>query len=556
MAMPFRRARVRAVRPTPETLEDRKLLAKMVSGLDADGDMWTLKLTGPGDLRVTKMPDASGNPTSLNALSDIATIEVAGPDPVTTRLDGTVTKGPAGDGKVFFNDFEEIGGKSLHFGAATGNGINTVNMPGFWLANTNPPGTTNSLPTQINIPDGVITFRFGGADATVGIPAGSTTANTLALNFGLPQTIGTSIIADQFISGGRPNSTTPSSPLQDSITVTVDGRLDLFQANQILGNAAFPITGFFASGFSPGGGGTVVVSQVDPTSQVTGQIGYVNIGGDATNFSVQTNDKVSNFYVGGETNNVFLLSPGGSRNVYFGKGMDNVTINTHTLENLNANRGADGSKVSVERAAGRVLIGGDVTDTTVRSGYQLHLTQEFQNQTAPTATPAQGDGGMTVLVAGDIKDSVFAASVEPQSGQFGTNDLKLPLGHIAAKFEGTINNAAVTPSAPFTAFFAQHVQLKHGNIIPPIVPEAPFPPQMFHRGQAGLKARNPLLEEERHAAAAAAKKTAATTPKSTAETVDAARAAAAAARAAAATAHITSAVPQGPSSGKGKTKKA
>src|SRR5262249_46525384 len=142
------------------------------------------------------------------------------------------------------------------------------------------------------------------------------------------------------------------------------------------------------------------------------------------------------------------------------------------------------------------------------SGYTLHLNTEFQNQTAPTTTPAQDGGGMTVLVAGNIKDSIFAASVQPQQGTFGINDLKLPLGHITAKFEGNINNAAVTPNMPFTAFYAQPVNLKNGNIIPPVVPEAPFPPTMYHRGQDGLKGRDPLAVQAQLAAEAAAKQAA------------------------------------------------
>jgi hypothetical protein len=492
MSKPFRRARVRAVRPTPEALEDRKLLSKMVSGTDSKGDTWTLKLSGPGDLRVVKQPDASGNPQSLNSLSDIATIEVAGCDPQTTRLDGTVTPGPGSDGRVFFNDFEEIGGRGLREGAS--NGIQTIDMPGFWLGDTNPATTSTATPppTQMNIPDGVVTLDFGGADATVGIPATSTTANTLAINLGLPQSVGTSIIVNKIISGARPNTTTPTSPLQDGVTITVSGRLNMFQANEIDGNSAFPSTGFFTSGFTSGGGGTVVVSQVDTATQVTGQIGFVRVGGNATNFAVQTNDKISNFYIGGETNNIFMLAPGGSRNIYFGKGMDNVQILTHTFENLQANRGATQSTVSADRSVGRVLIGGDAVNTTIKSGYNLKLAQEFSTQTAQTPTPAQDGGGMTVLVAGDIKDSVFAASVEPQGGVFGTNDLRIPDAHITAKLEGNINNTNATPDMPTTAFYAASVTLTHGAIIPPVVPEAPFPPTVYHHGQAGLVGHTPL----------------------------------------------------------------
>ena len=77
----------------------------------------------------------------------------------------------------------------------------------------------------------------------------------------------------------------------------------------------------------------------------TGQIGNVRIGGNATNFTTfvtedpitavaaegQLDAKISNFYIGGQTNNVLLVAPSGSRNISFGLGMDNVTINSDTI---------------------------------------------------------------------------------------------------------------------------------------------------------------------------------------------------------------------------------
>jgi hypothetical protein len=488
MSMPSRRSGSRALRPQPEQLEGRQLLSKLVTGMDIDGDTFTLKLEGAGDLRVIKQNGADGNPQSLDSMSQINMIEVAGANPNKTRLIGQVTKGPLGDGRVFFNEFNEIGGRSVSLPGS--NGIRVIDIEGFWLGNTFPNTTASSQVTapSINIPDGVVTMRFGGADATFNIPSTSTTANTLTVNLGLPLTTGTSIIADKIISGARPGSTTTSPPLQDSVTFSVAGRLNLFQANEIDGNSSFPPTGFL------GGGGTIVISAPEPQSLITGQIGDVRIGGNATNFAVQTNDKISNYYVGGEANNVFVLSPGGARNLYFGKGLDTVIIDAHTIENLEANRDAVNSFVSVERSMGRIVIGGDVVNTQVLSGYQLNLSQEFSSQTAPTTMPsAQDGGGMTVLIAGDVTDSVFAASVEPFLGTFGTsNDLNIPHAHIDAKVEGFIDNSFATPDSPNTAFFAQKVHLAHGPVIPPVVPEAPFGPTVYHRGQHGLAGPNAL----------------------------------------------------------------
>ena len=44
----------------------------------------------------------------------------------------------------------------------------------------------------------------------------------------------------------------------------------------------------------------------------------------------QLDAKISNYYIGGQTQNVLLVAPSGSRNIAFGLGMDNVTISSLT----------------------------------------------------------------------------------------------------------------------------------------------------------------------------------------------------------------------------------
>ena len=130
----------RTLRFAAEILEDRLLLSQTVTGMDSKGDVWVLKLVGPGALGVTKQPDANGNPQSLTSLSDIQTITVAGANPLETRLIGRVAKVGAGsDGRVFFQEFNELGGPSLAT-TSQGNGIYAIDMPDFWLGNTSPLG--------------------------------------------------------------------------------------------------------------------------------------------------------------------------------------------------------------------------------------------------------------------------------------------------------------------------------------------------------------------------------------------------------------------------------
>ena len=544
----------RAFRPEASDLESRRLLSGVVSGVDAKGDTWTLRLTGPGSLNVVKQDDSSGKPAALNSATDINTITIGGTDPTKSRLVGTVTSVAAGsDGRVFFQNLNELPSRSELF-PSSGLGILSIDMPGFWLGNTT-PSTSSSASTNttanIHIPDGVDTLRFGGVDTTFNRTATTTgTSDNDTVELGLPLFGGTRILIDksissseQFTSSSSGSSTTTTT--QHGVEFLVAGRLELFQANEIDGDAAHPPGQFTNipgnSTTASGAGGTLVLSSTPGFSStstfytdlndrggVTGAIGNVRVGGNATNFSTVVfdpafggSDRIGNYSVGGETNNVLLVAPSGSRNVVFGKGMDNAIILSHVINTLEANRGAINSTVYSDRAISRVNVGGDVVGTTVLAGYQQNYPAIFDAVTGvstsvfgggtPSAPPvpenAQSFGGMTVRVAGDVSNSVFAASVEPFNNVFGDpNEIVLPGGKINAKVEGTIDNSTITPNTPTTAFFAKSVNALAGPVIPPNVPEAPYTgPQSYGLlpGVKTLRTPTPFTNETPVATSAA-----------------------------------------------------
>ena len=528
--------RNRAVRPAAEDLESRHLLSKVVSGTDIDGDTWTLQLFGRGSLTVVKQNDpTTGSPAALNSATEINQIIVGGTDPLHSRLVGHVTKGPNGNGQVFFQNLTELTSRTDTLGA--GNGLLAINMPNFFLGNTTPTTATPSTTApSIVVPDGVDTLRFGGVDTThnqVTPPSSSATSDIYSVTLGLPLYGGTRIIVDKSVSSTQSvtasGSTTPTT-IQHAVTFNVSGRLDLFQANSIQGDATNPPGQFLMNNTTVPFGGTTVFSGTTGTAPflittqnlqgaVTGAIGNVRIGGNATNFSTIVNDatgsgnaRIANFSIGGETDNVLLVAPNGSRNISFGLGMDTVNILTNVINDLNANRGALNSRVLVGRTISKATFGGDVVNTHVETGLQQSFTNIFDTITGivppstavgtPAAPPdpinAQVGGGMTVLVAGDVTNSVFTASVQPltqttpgASGSpstttriFGTpQDVTLPTGHILAKVEGTVDNSPPTNTAippatanPNKAFYASELHVKQGPVIPPNVPEPPYPP--------------------------------------------------------------------------------
>lgn len=479
MAQRIHRTKSKGIRPTAEGLETRQLLSAQVTGTDIDGDTWVLDLQGPGDLSVFNQDGADGLPVPLGTPALIKEIKFTGTAPLSSKLVGAVTKGPNGDGRVYFANITQFGGDSLTVPGS--NGLRIIDMPDFWMGDTDPTSTDTTRGT-ISIPDGVVSLRFGGVDTTAFF--GTTDSQRLdrnnrsdrfLVNLGLPAYAGTTILVDTVTTSGQAAATSTGDPTQDTVTFSVQGRLNTFQANAILGNAEVPANPFARDA------GTIVnaipVASDDNSGTLAGQIGDVRVGGEATNFFATSTGLISNFYVGGETNHVSLQSPDGTRNVVFGRGMDVVNIDSHVIQFLSANRGAINSRVSVTRDIGRVTIGGDMINTQILSGYNV-LGDTIQ----------AGIGGkITASVAGDMKNSVFAASVEPADGITvdpdtgewtaifgGRDDLYIPQATIDLKVEGSIDNTELQPDKPNQGAFAEHVRLERGPVIPPAVPEPPF----------------------------------------------------------------------------------
>ena len=492
MAMRKHPSRFRAIRPATENLEHRQLLSGTVSGINTEGDAWVLTLTGPGSIKVTKQNDVNGNATGLNDPSEISTITIFGTDPLSSRLVGTVIPSGQGNGEVFFQNLTEVTNQDDK--ATGGDGLLSIDMPNFYLgltAATVPNTTTGGTEPAIAIPDGVATLDFGGVDTTAFF--GSNPANGLnsvaqnnqfTVTLGIPQYAGTRIIMNKIVTNSfqaTASGATSPSTFQNGVTFDVTGRLGIFQANEIDGSTTNAPANFASNG------GVLVQAFPIQAAGITGEIGAVRVGGNATNLSVIAGDRINTYFVGGETNNLAILAPGGTRNLYFGKGMDTVNVLTHTIQRLFANRGAIGSNVTSERQIGNIEFGGDVVGTTILSGYNQGLTADLSNPTSPPTPAPDTDGQMRVTIAGNVTNSVFASSVVPGLNGFGSaDDLRLPLGTINARIQGTISNAGITPNSPTAAFYAQAIKVVKGPVAPPTIPEAPFTGPLTPKSLPGI----------------------------------------------------------------------
>jgi hypothetical protein len=307
-----------------------------------------------------------------------------------------------------------------------------------------------------------------------GIPAPATNAfaDKASIKLGLPSFLGTSIYVDKFVSDTKAG-TTAAQPINDEIDIETIGRINAIQANEIGGNPDIAATGYL------GGGGTIVRSSGEYLGQaiqtnVVGAIGQVMVRNNATNFSVQSGTSIRRLNIGGETKNVFALGVNGIRYAQFGLGMDSVTIHAHTMSRLEMARGAVGSEVKTTRQMGYFRSGGDVINSTILAGINQNLQSEFRQQTASTDTLADLGGAINAQIAGNVIDSIFAASYEPSNGSYDSpNAMALGGGKIDAKIEGTIDNSGVTPDAPNVAFYAFKTNVNRGPVAPPYVPSTP-----------------------------------------------------------------------------------
>ncbi len=564
----------RSLRPSAEGLEARRVLSSYstvptaaVSGTDADGDKWTLTLYGPGTLNVVDQNGDAFTKANVDTPDLIDTITVAGTVTHSSRLVGTVQKAADGDGKVFFQSLNVQNNgaypnidptKTDRHATVAQNGISLVSMPDFWLGRTSTTVSSTSsqvhsgfnLAGGITAPEGINTLRFGGVDVDY-TPAGGTALidskqnNEFIINLGLPVTTGTSIIVDSVRTDAAASTSSTGAPTvnQQSVTFLVTGRLNLFQANSIDGNAAAGLapTQFTPGAATPQAGGTYVLSQ---GGAVTGAIGWLRVGNDATNLTVAAsqgsvfaaptfdsppNAVITNTLIGGETNNVMIIAPGGSRDVSFGRGMDNVILNTQFVSHLHANRGMVNSTVTASRTIDNMIMGGDVVNSFVQSGYSQNLTSEALSQTFNGVAPpvinnrtfsdfagqalpaAHGGGGINAQISGGVINSVFSTSVDPDPaginlpGEFehvtskrfpfgAPQNVVLPRGYIRATVEGEIDNSGiqggiVSADVPSdTAFFARHVNVKKAATLPPNVDTAPSSrPLIYGKGQAALQ---------------------------------------------------------------------
>ena len=266
----------RSLRPTAESLETRQLLSSLsthvsasVSGTDTNGDKWTLTLYGPGTLNVVDQngtaftkdtQDITRRHQHDHRFRDGHLAEPAGgqgdlgPARIPTGASSSsssrsTTRGPTGNSTRTWC-CRELGRPrtasrrwtcpTSGWATPTRRTDAEFELP---LGRRDLRSTPFKLAGGINAPEGINKLRFGGVDTTF-TPNGGTPLNQTKQNNEFVVNLGPPVRrADQphhgqgdhrrrFLHHVRHHDTV----FQQSVTFVVNGRINLFQANEIDGN--------------------------------------------------------------------------------------------------------------------------------------------------------------------------------------------------------------------------------------------------------------------------------------------------------------------------------
>ncbi len=341
--------------------------------VDADGDKFTVKLTGPkiGAGRVgVLLDDPNGD-----GKGSIDTVFVAGTDPLKSKLAVTVTKfkakapAPSGDGLV-------------SVGAVVGSGL-----AGLTATASDLVGAGVSLNGYL----GALSVRDikNGADVTaVGAAAQKTTFKAHNVGDGTAVTVGSTVTSLKVARFGNGSVTAPAL---GTLTVTGD-------AKNKVGTVLTPIAGDFLADLTLMGTGdakkpvtltkaTVAGAVTDATWAVTGNIGTVTVKKAATNWAVAATGAVASITAGG----------------WAGGSLRAASVGTLTVNgDLTANVTLTGAGVAAKKAALNTLkvtgtatgvtidVAGLVNTVTVGAFLNSRLFAGF----APTASADPMAGGM------------------------------------------------------------------------------------------------------------------------------------------------------------------
>jgi hypothetical protein len=328
--------------------------AKIVSGIDRQGDLWTITVHGPGRVIVT---DTTPNDGALD--DDINTIQLIGTDPRTTYVTGLVQASPRtpGVGLPVNLEFTTQGtgtaalppARILFNQLLATSGVHSIQLNGFILTNTvNPPVTST---TGVFLYGGVKTLSFQDIKAQLNTAPNGTIPTPIQIVIGTPNKplkVEPSIYLNSInnlVYNGDTLGTLPTTPITTpTVQVIINGALqnfDIVSAGQ--GNIANykvipPVFTSASSEFTPGTAGYQfwfpVVGTTGRTAVQTTAVRNLKVHGSAVNLTVSSASQpftshtsgvrgIHTAYFGGTADAVGLDVDGPIHKLVFKRGLGN-----------------------------------------------------------------------------------------------------------------------------------------------------------------------------------------------------------------------------------------
>jgi hypothetical protein len=235
---------------------------KIVSGVDRQGDLWTITVHGPGRVIVT---DTTPNDGVLD--DDINTIQLVGTSLKNTYVTGLVRASASNltTGTIPFNEL-----------IAT-TGVRSIELNGFNLTDQVSPGVTS--PTGIFLPGGVRVLSFNGIIAQLDTSI-TTTPYQIVIGSGTaPLKVAPSIYVNniQDLVFNSTSTTIPTAPITSpTVQFIVNGNVQTFD---VAAATQGPITAGFQFEFP-------VVGTTGRTQLQAHGVNNLNVRGSAVNFTV------------------------------------------------------------------------------------------------------------------------------------------------------------------------------------------------------------------------------------------------------------------------------
>jgi hypothetical protein len=457
---------------------------KTLTGQDRQGDTWTLKLTGPGEIIVT---DISPNDGVLD--DELNTIQLVGTSLTQSVLTGTVAPSPRIPSDA--TQLATVGTLEFNSLIAT-TGVKTINLNGFILTDTVTPagGTGLNASTTINLAGGVQNLSFEGIDARLPVSQDPVPINVTIGNPTTPLKIKPSIRIDHIYNTAY-DDTSAAVPVGPLTTPTVDivingaaANLDFVSITQqpnvslLVPSSTIPVVNTPVDQIPPNTAAYQyrfpIVGTTGRTAIQTTAVGSLKVNGSATNVTVSKAaqpfqnslsglNSLGKAQIGGVADAVALDVKGNIGGIKLAKGLGSpvganpnpIYYGTPAANTGYPAAGLLGGQVVTEGSIGHIVAGASTTFLQVPQDptqIQNGLNEYTQTANRPGAsltssiiaaggsigkTKIQGDLSSTEIKSGFNYDSYLAGSEATTTG-------KSSIGPVNVK--GNLTNSVVSAS--------------------------------------------------------------------------------------------------------------